>query len=358
MQSRAYNSLFNLIKSLAGVNAFTSEEQADIARFIDRRYFQAYNMSQNWVRYLVPSEKRYFQPKYYEITFNPSGDASAPPSQSITRKFYWVGMYNDTPVYSTVDPIEAGVSNTYVLYKSVSLYFSDFVLGRGIVQGSNGNNIFSLNNPQDNFYNNVSASTYYQTVDVGSDDGIFDVTKEVPYGHLGTWKNFNLETPVEGNLVFKTFDNFIPFDEHMYNTFTRTIVIGEFLRIHRKQALANDSSLEYDFYVDEIGAHILNVGNTSDEFAHVTYKKKFEPFNVTQDYLLTLAPAVPEEFFAFIAHGAYADFLRMDGQHQKAILEEGVAQDALDLQLERNDIISNSNNATRKFSTYVNKQSR
>ena len=95
-----------------------------------------------------------------------------------------------------------------------------------------------------------------------------------------------------------------------------------------------------------------------DEFAYVTYKKKFEPFNVTQDYLLTLAPAVPEEFFAFIAHAAYADFLRMDGQHQKALIEEQTAQGSLDLQLERNDIISNNNNANIRFSTYVSRQSR
>lgn len=357
MQSRTYGDLFNLVKSLAGVNAFTEEEQADISRFINRRYFQAYNMSQNWVRYLVPSEKRYFQPRYYEITFNPNGDASAPASQSITRKFYWVGMYNDTPVYSTVDPIEAGVSTTYVLYKSVNLFFSDFVLGRGLVQGSSGNNRFSLNNPQDNFYSNVSSSTFYQTVDVGDDDGIFDTSKEVPYAHLGTWEDNNLVKPVEGNLVFKTFDNFIPFDEHMYNTFTQTIVIGEFLRIHRKQALVNDSSLEYDFYVDVQGANILNIGNASDDHAFVTYKRKFTPFTTDNNFNLSVE-GVPEEFFAFIAHATYADFLRMDGQHQKAIVEEGIAQDALDLQLERNDIISNSNNATRKFSTYVNKQSR
>ena len=48
----------------------------------------------------------------------------------------------------------------------------------------------------------------------------------------------------------------------------------------------------------------------------------------------------------------------MDGQHQKALLEEQTAKGALDLQLERNDIISNNNNANMRFSTYVNRQSR
>lgn len=356
MQNRTYGDLFNLIKSLAGVNKFTSDEESDISRFINRRYLQAYNESQNWVRYLVPSEKRYFQPRYYEITFNPNGDASAPASQSITKKFYWVGMYNDTPVYSTVDEIEAGEGQTYLLYKSVNLFFSDWALGKGIAQGSSGNNRFSLKNPQDNSFTNVTGRLY-QTIDVGDDDGIFDVTREVPYPHLGTWQDNGLTTPVEGNLVFKTFDNFLPFDEHMYNSFQQTIVIGEFLRIHRKQALVNDSSLEYDFYVDVQGAHILNIGNTADNSAFVTYKRKFEPFITTSSFSVS-TEAVPEEFFAFIAHNSYADFLRMDGQHQKATFEEEIGKGSLDLQLERNDIISNSNNATRKFSTYVNRQSR
>jgi hypothetical protein len=359
MQTRTYGDLFNLIKSLAGVNQFTSDEQSDISRFINRRYLQAYNESQNWVRYLVPSEKRFFQPKYYEITFNPSGDASAPASQSITRKFYWVGMYNDTPVYSTVDDLEAGESGTYTLYKNVDLFFSDWALGKAYTQGALGNSRYSLHNPQDNVFTNIvrRGGTLYQTTDVNDDDGISDVTKEVPYAHLGTWEDNNLVTPVEGNLVFKTFENFIPFDEHMYNTFQQTIVIGEFLRIHRKQALVNDSSLEYDFYVDVQGAHILNIGNTADNLAFVTYKRRFEPFTTTSNFELS-SEAVPEEFFAFIAHNSYADFLRMDGQHQKATFEEEIGKGSLDLQLERNDIISNSNNATRKFSTYVNKQSR
>ena len=358
MQTRAYNSLFNLVKSLAGVNAFTSEEQADIARFIDRRYFQAYNMSQNWVRYLVPSEKRYFQPKYYDITFNPSGNAGAPASSSITERFYWVGMYNDSPVYSTVDDIEAGVAGAYILFKDVSLFFSDFRLGKGYPRGNSGNSVYRISDPQNNYYTSIVSNTYYQTVDVNDDDGIADVTREVPYAHLGKWEDNNRVTPVEGNLVFKTYDNFIPFNEKYFNGVIQPNEIGEFLRIHRKQALVNDSSLEYDFYVDDYGAHILNIGNASDNHAYVTYKKVFEPFNVTENYLITPSPAVPEEFFAFIAHSAYADFLRMDGQHQKAVVEEGIASDALDLQLERNDIITNSNNATRKFSTYVNKQSR
>ena len=127
--------------------------------------------------------------------------------------------------------------------------------------------------------------------------------------------------------------------------------IGEFIRIHRKQAFLNDSSLEYDFYVDSNGANILNIVNTEDTSAFVTYKKELAAF--TAD-----STDIPLEFFYFVAHAAYADFLRMDGQHGKALTEEQIAQNFLDIELEKIDIRSNNNSINHKFSTYVNRQSR
>ena len=127
--------------------------------------------------------------------------------------------------------------------------------------------------------------------------------------------------------------------------------IGEFIRIHRKQAFLNDSSLEYDFYVDSNGANILNIINTEDTSAFVTYKKELTPFTETSE-------DIPLEFFYFVAHAAYADFLRMDGQHGKALTEEQIAKNYLDIELEKIDIRNNNNSINHKFSTYVNRQSR
>jgi hypothetical protein len=127
--------------------------------------------------------------------------------------------------------------------------------------------------------------------------------------------------------------------------------IGEFIRIHRRQAFLNDSSLEYDFYVDSNGANILNIVNTEDTSAFVTYKKELAPFTVD-------SADIPLEFFYFVAHAAYADFLRMDGQHGKALTEEQIAKNYLDIELEKIDIRNNNNSINHKFSTYVNRQSR
>lgn len=127
--------------------------------------------------------------------------------------------------------------------------------------------------------------------------------------------------------------------------------IAEFQRIHRDQPFLNTGTMEYNFYVDHVGAHIMNLGNTNSDSVFVTYKRKFVDFTKT-------AIDIPEEFFYFAAHATYADFLRMDGQTSKAMDEENKATSYLANELEKLDIISNNNTIRRKFTTYVSTQSR
>jgi hypothetical protein len=139
--------------------------------------------------------------------------------------------------------------------------------------------------------------------------------------------------------------NLIPYTQTSKND------IAEFIRIHRKQAFLNNSALEYDFFVDSNGANILNIVSSEATSAFVTYKKKLDLFTKT-------STNIPAEFFYFMAHASYADFLRMDGQHGKALAEEQLAKNYLDIELEKIDIRSNNNSINKKFSTYVNRQSR
>lgn len=362
MQTKPYKDLYNLITALAGVGSFTNQEEIYIARFVNRRYLQAYNQSNNWGRYLVASEKRFFQPGYYEITFNPNGSATSPAADSITRKFYWVGMFNGTAAYSTINQESAEGGNPYIFYKDAGLYDGDFVIRQGSFTGGTKN----IANPTATTAVFTGTTTtnpvLYQSIDVyGGGASIQSPEEEVPYGHLSSkWRDNDLNIPVEGNLVFKTFDNFIPFDENYLVSFDKKNTIGEFIKIYKDQALLKNSTIEYDFYINNaLGAFVINNQDTDANFAYVTYKKIFEeipPINIGQSQFST--NPVPEEFFPFIAHASYADFLRMDGQHQKALIEEQTAQGALDLELEQADIIANNNNATTRFSTYVSRQTR
>jgi hypothetical protein len=203
MQDRTYSDLLTLIRSLAGAGSFTTEEQASILSFVNRRSSEAYNMSQSWPRYLVVGEER---------------SISSSPAQTIP--------YTETS--------------------------------------------------KDNIY--------------------------------------------------------------------------EFIRIHRTQPFLRNSALEFNFYVDGNGAHILNLTTADANSAFVTYKKELSQFTDS-------STDIPGEWFSFVAHGAYSDFLRMDGQHDKAMAEEQIAMNYIAMELEKVDNMSN-NNALNRFSTHTSRQAR
>ena len=350
MQNRTYGDVFNLVQSLAGVNTFTSEEQADISRFINRRYFQAYNASQNWVRYLIPSEKRIVN------SFSVSGVDTAPSSGTnlnfINSHYYLLGEdssgYNVYTLSNYV-PIDGKSMTSQVAWYYSSSSKKWFLAPMSTIS-VDSEGVVTIATSAPAYLNQTVADT-----NVGDSASPEDVSGGFDFGYYSG--SFSGYTEI-------TKENLVQFDEMIFESdFSTTLgktsrqTIGEFLRVHSKKALLSNSSTEFDFYVDANGANILNPVHITGSEVYITYKKTFTAFTTSSDYL-TSTESVPEEFFAFLSHSVYADFLRMDGQHQKAIVEENIAKEALDIQLERNDIISNSNNATRKFSTYVNRQSR
>ena len=204
MQDRTFSDLLLLVRSLSGVGNFTTEEQASILSFANRRANEAYSMSQSWPRYIVIGEER-------TISSSP-------------------------------------------------------------------------------------AAT-------------------IPYAESGK------------NDIF------------------------EFIRIHRDQPFLRNSSIEFDFYVDGSGAHVINLTTADATSAFVTYKKELETFTDSSS-------TIPGEWFQFMAHATYADFLRMDGQHDKALTEEAVAQNYIAMELEKVDNMMNNNTVFKRFTTYVSRQSR
>jgi hypothetical protein len=133
--------------------------------------------------------------------------------------------------------------------------------------------------------------------------------------------------------------------------------IGEFLRIHRTDPFVRNSAIEYEFYVQSDGAHILNLTTADASEVFVTYKKRLTQLTSldTADSGLT---EVPQEFFYFMAHATYADFLRLDGQHQKAVLEDQIAENYLGEEMDNPQQVANNNTVGKRFKTYVSQQAR
>lgn len=127
--------------------------------------------------------------------------------------------------------------------------------------------------------------------------------------------------------------------------------IGEYNRIHRSQPFLNYSAVEYDFYVDANGAHVMNITPTEATSVWVTYKKEFVDYTAS-------STDIPFEWFEYLAHACYADFLRMDGQIESALYEEKAAKEYLMWSLEKAQNRNNKSNIGKRIRTYGTTQRR
>ena len=337
MQTRTYGDLFKLVQSLAGVTAFANNEQDDIANLINRRYQTAYNTSQMWPRYLVESEERAL------CSFTVSGINDS-------NTFYnWSGGYYKLGERANGEPCFIQAYHNYGNQPIVALKLDSsnyWVFVKAVTMSINTEGVVTLN------------SGFPLVSQVANDDGTY--TDYSNPAEVPEWAVTG--SGLSGFPIIKEV-NLVPYEETYFRSEltlggkTAKDDIGEPIRVHRNKAFLNNSALEYDFYNNEEGINILNISGNSDNTAFVTYKKKFTPFTTSSNYT-TSTEEVPGEFFQYIAYGAYADFLRMDGQHDKAQLESENAELSLAQQLERVDAIMNNNTTNKKFSTYVNRQSR
>ena len=322
MQTRTYGDLFKTASALIGTGGELSDsEQSQLGHFINRRFQQAFDESPVWPRYFVPSEER-------DINFYTLSGATSSTSTLVNQ--------------------------SYKIRGTASGLGSTAIAGTTVYQGTTHPTSFIYKNSSNAWAVETSSGYTKET------DGTITVSGgTVQFTEADTVKNDAIEdvetwTPRTGddvlNVVTKTLITYSALPEGK-------TTIGDFNRIHRKKAFKNNSAVEYDFFVDSFGANILNVESTSGNTAFVSYKKQFTPFTVTADYYNSTAE-VPGEFFNFIAHAVYADFLRVQNRQEEAIAEEQVAQTYLVLELEKIDLRSNNNTINHKFSTYVNRQSR
>ena len=113
----------------------------------------------------------------------------------------------------------------------------------------------------------------------------------------------------------------------------------------------SNSARKYNFYTESDGYHVIN--NYSDlEGFWVGYRSQWPgPY-------LSSATDIPLEFFYWGAHATYADFLRMDGQTDKAMVEEGAAQTYLALEMDKAEHSQNANRVRKTISTHNSRQAR
>ena len=338
MQTRTYKDLFRLITSMIGTGgelAASGTEDTQVADFINRRFQQAFDTSPVWPRYFINSEAR----DIISLTVSGLGAGSSSDASGLVNGNY-ILLGQDSGGND-------GVAGTNVYYNPAQGTKSDVrIAGSTVIYKRNGNDRWQINT---NSGIDISSSGAISADGGGGVNATeADVNKKDNPSEVVNWTIG--DTALSGTPLIVD-EQLIPYAQTGKNT------IGDFNRIHRKRAFLNNSAIEYEFFVDLNGANILNIISTTDNEAFVSYKKQFTPFTVTSDFYNSTVE-VPSEFFNFIAHAVYADFLRVQNRQEQAIAEEQVAQTYLALELEKIDIRNNNNTINKRFSTYVNRQSR
>lgn len=131
--------------------------------------------------------------------------------------------------------------------------------------------------------------------------------------------------------------------------------VDTFVIIHRSAPYIADSAQNFDFYVDFTGAKIVD-GDLNSASAYTTYKK--QTTSVYGDGTSGTTSLIPDEWFEYLAHGTYSDWLRSEGQMEKSQIADAEAMDKLTDELIRIDEMRSSALVSTRIQTNANMQSR
>lgn len=342
MLLRRNKDLYDTITALAGVGDFTAQEKADLVSLTNRRLSMAYNKSAMWDRYIVVGEKRELATIKVESAENAAYDG------------YYIknGETSNTAqsTFADADVFVKSDNKDYVFFKTSgnkwNLGVTDTRFTHTPITG-----ITTMNTSS-------PTSVYKQDP---TDEGDHDKPSGVKF-----WVGTGLDNTNKQNLIVSDVTTVL-YESLKFPIFNSSLTIGnenvinDFHRIHQDEPFLKRSATEFDYFVDTDGAHISNLV-TDTNTVYVTYKKHIADTTTGKiittldaDATDTFVTQIPSEFFNYTAHGVFADFLRMDGQTEKAAFEEEKAELFLATELERVDIINNNNSLNRKISTYVNR---
>lgn len=130
--------------------------------------------------------------------------------------------------------------------------------------------------------------------------------------------------------------------------------IDTFLRVYKQAPYIAASVQEYDIVVTAAGASLI-CGDLNPTEAFVTYKAQL--IDTYGDGVGEVS-AVPAEWFQYIAHGTYSDYLRAEGQQEKSVIADQEAEMLLQDEMIRLDENHTSGLVSNRIFTNANMQLR
>ncbi len=130
--------------------------------------------------------------------------------------------------------------------------------------------------------------------------------------------------------------------------------VDTFLRFFKQAPYISSSVQEFDFTVTAEGATLV-AGDLNPSTAFLTYKAQFSD---TYGDGAGETSSVPAEWFQYLAHGTYADYLRAEGQQEKSAVADAEAEALLTEELIRLDENNTSGFVSNRIRTNANMQLR
>lgn len=327
MQTRLYSDLYGLIQALCGIQ-FSIAESIRVKSLINRRAARAFRASNYWTRFLVVGEERYCTP------------APAAATTTVASNGYFIATVGTTD-YSSIGAtpsasFTASVATTTLTVTAISsgvIQVGDYITGTGLTTG--GVQITALGTGRGGVGTYTISPT--QTTLASRSFKSFSVDSYFVATGVGT-----------GNGTVRVSNSTIPYTETGKNS------IDTFLRIFKERPYRASSAQECDYYVTAGGAELV-AGDLNPLTAFATYKRQFT--DVYGDNTGEVVD-IPAEWFHYLAHGTYADWLKAEGQQEKAALADQEAEAVLQDELIRLDENHTSGLVSSRIFTNANMQSR
>jgi len=218
MQTREYGDLFSLISNMIGAVTLAADEQTQVANFINRRYFEAFQESPVWPRYVVTGEERDI------AVYNISGVTGAD-ADKVNGNYALVGLSNGVGG-------DNGSKDGSKIYVKIENHNKATLVGSGIYQESD--NAFVITG--DDFDLSYNSSTdRYSITETGTVRFSAQASDDTELEDVLSW---TAGTGVSGQPSIKVVQ-MIPYEQP-----NRTN-IGIPLRVNRKKAFLNNSEIEY-----------------------------------------------------------------------------------------------------------------
>ena len=327
MQTRLYSDLYGLIQALCGIQ-FSIIESIRLKSLINRRAVRAFRASNYWTRFLMVGEERYCTPAPVAATTTVAGDAYFIAS---------VGTTDFSSIGATPNAVfTASVATTVLTVTAVAsgrLQVGDYITGSGLTTG--GVQITALGTGSGGI-------------------GTYTISPTQATLTSRTFKSFPVDSYFvatgagTGNGTVRVSNSTIPYVESGKDS------IDTFLRVFVQRPYRKASAQEFEYYVTYTGAELVS-GDLNPLTAFVSYKKQFTDVYGDNTGEIT---DIPAEWFNYIAHGTYADWLKAEGQQEKAALADQEADAVLQDELIRLDENHTSGLVSNRIFTNANMQMR